>query len=106
MSRRFLSVIGLILLAPAALAEPPRTDRFGDPLPAGALLRLAPVKAPQTDAMTAIAFAPDGKTLATGSEDDRLIRLWDLTGQEIRTLRGDQDDISYLAFSAAGQQLA
>ena len=53
-----------------------------------------------------VAFSPDGKTLATGSED-KTVKLWDpITGEERGTLRGHQGRISRVAFSADGTVLA
>lgn len=53
-----------------------------------------------------IAFAPDGKTLASSSLD-HTIKLWDLaTGVEIATLKGHSDWVNSVAFSADGQWLA
>lgn len=53
----------------------------------------------------AAAFAPDGQTLATGS-DDRTVRLWDvLTGQELHVLVGHEDLIRGLAFAPDGRTL-
>jgi WD40 repeat protein len=53
----------------------------------------------------AVAFAPDGKTLATGSWD-RAVKLWDVaSGKEIRTLEGYKDRIFGVTFSPDGQAL-
>jgi WD40 repeat protein len=53
-----------------------------------------------------LAFAPDGRTLALGSEDGA-IRLWEMpAGRERAVLRGHTGSVWGLAFSPDGQQLA
>ena len=58
------------------------------------------------DALYAMALSPDGKTLATGSYDQK-IKFWNVeTGAEVRTLSGHNGGIFGLSFRPDGKVLA
>jgi WD40 repeat protein/serine/threonine protein kinase len=54
----------------------------------------------------AVAFNPDGKTIATGGED-RAVRIWSVeTGEQLRQLDGHFHDVFAAAYSPDGTRLA
>jgi WD40 repeat protein len=52
-----------------------------------------------------VAFSPDGRLVATGS-DDHTVRVWDArTGRELRRYTGHTDTVTGVAFSPDGRQV-
>ena len=59
-----------------------------------------------TEKVTSVAFAPDGKTLASASWD-RTIRLWEVgSNQSLASLEEHRDDVLSVAFAPDGKTLA
>ena len=55
--------------------------------------------------VNAVAFSPDGQTIATGSED-KTVKLWQVNGRLLKTLTKHQRGVIAIAFSPDGQILA
>jgi RNA polymerase sigma factor (sigma-70 family) len=67
-----------------------RTDRYGDPLPEGALVRLGTVRFRNSSAPALLAFRPGTRQLlsVSGGDEGVSVRLWDArTGKVLRDTR-------------------
>jgi RNA polymerase sigma factor (sigma-70 family) len=103
---------------PAAVPPPPpepvllpkvdaAVDRAGDPLPPGALARLGTVRLRHGGSVHALAFALDGKRIASGGGfSDNAVRLWDVdTGRQVGHFRGHTRLVLAVAFAPDGEAL-
>jgi len=82
-----------------------RLDRFGDPLPDGAIFRLGTVRFRPASPNCQFALAPDGKSFATG--EPREIRVWDSeSGKPLWSWKlPDEATCRRLFFSRDGRKL-
>lgn len=106
-SRFRLFLAGLLNLT--MMSEPrvavAATDAHGDPLPPRAKARVGTTRLRHGDSVTAVAFAPDGRTIATASRDGTL-SLWDTeTGKERVRYRGHAGPVLAAIFSRSGDCL-
>jgi WD40 repeat protein len=63
---------------------PPKTDRYGDPLPEGAIARLGTVRWRHDGGVGHVVFSPDDKILAAGGNETFLFDV--RTGKQLRCL--------------------
>ncbi|HEY7314285.1 MAG TPA: WD40 repeat domain-containing protein [Gemmataceae bacterium] len=76
-----------------------------EPLPPDAIARLGHLVLRHGDGISAVAFAPSGRSVATSG--GAVVRLWDTTtGRELRAFEGHKDTVYDIAFSSDGKQLA
>jgi WD40 repeat protein len=113
-----LFLLGLLALDPPGQANDApgqetgaAKDRFGDPLPVGAVARLGTVRLRHGADVLSVSFSPDGKLLATagwpGQGDLNALRLWDAaTGKERFLLTDPELDAFLAVFAPAGNLLA
>ena len=86
--------------------KPGRLDAHGDPLPKGAITRIGTARLSNGGGLTGLAFAPDGKTLAS-ENGSGIVRIWDVaTGTEIHALKPPVAGYGPLAYAPDGKMLA
>ena len=96
---------------PGRLAAPTRRDRTVVGVWDVALGRPVAMLRGSGGPVTAVAFHPDGRSLATaaagGPKGRPIVTLWDLaSGRAIRTFEAGPDPVQALAFSGDGRRLA
>lgn len=101
-ARRFYFLLAAINCS--AFAAEPDPARAEDPLPEGAVARMGSTRFHQPGPVFALAFSPDGKTLASSGFEKTVI--WDFkTGRELVRLK-KEEYIHRIAFSPDGKVLA
>jgi len=94
----------IIWSAPAGVTSGP-THADAEALPEGALRRLGTNRLRHGNQVIGVAFAPNGKSVASAGWDGQ-VRLWDVhTGKEIRRFLGHTDAAWGVAFTSDGKHL-
>jgi WD40 repeat protein len=103
-----LAAVAVVAFGDPSLRGDGARDLYGDPLPAGAVLRLGTIRLRHANNVLCVAFSPNGQTLATVAALDPRIQLWDVqTGRLMRTLLGSLADLPRrTVFSPNGARLA
>ena len=132
-SVRLVGIIALVLAgAGPPHSEPPpnpRTDRYGDALPEGAIARLGTLRLTHLGGIEAVAISPDGTVAASGVRDGKAthlavhnakgftlregvqvtvanIRLWNVkTGELLRQLSTPDAPVSHIRFAPDGKTI-
>ncbi|MBI4614905.1 MAG: WD40 repeat domain-containing protein [Planctomycetes bacterium] len=87
----------------------PALDRWGDPLPGGAVARLGTLRFRHPGRVDALAFSPDGRQLASGGSGNETVCLWEVeSGRRLARLEGHREGwgVGALAYSPTGTFLA
>lgn len=85
--------------------RPARADRYGDPLPPGAINRLGTVRLRHGDWSAYVAFQPDGKGLV--SAGNQAVHVWDVSrGVQLRKIKTGQQQVVGFALSPDGRLAA
>ena len=89
-----------------ASSQPPRTDRYGDPLPPGAAMRLGTVRFRQFPYISHVVYSPDGQLVVTDTQENYL-QVWDARdGRKLRQIDAGVEQVRDFAFSPDGKLIA
>ncbi len=100
-----LFAVGFLLFAASDLVAQTGTDRFGDPLPPGALARLGTTRFRHEGRVFNVAVSADSRIIAAGGE--LTVCVWDTTtGQELQRLPGNPVSSTSVALAPDGRTLA
>ncbi|MGH8245845.1 MAG: WD40 repeat domain-containing protein, partial [Gammaproteobacteria bacterium] len=98
------------ILPPLPKQQAPRLDVQGDPLPVGAIMRLGSARWRPSGYIQYLAFAPDGKRLATWHEEHNTtaaLTIWDVaTGREFRRVEMPGLQILYWTWLTDGRGIS
>jgi RNA polymerase sigma factor (sigma-70 family) len=94
-----------VVRAPAA-SPPPRADRYGDPLPPGAVMRLGTVRFRQPPLFKQIVYSPDGRIVVTDGGPDCLVVRDARDGRSLHRIDPQIEYIQDSVFSPDGRMIA
>jgi WD40 repeat protein len=101
-----LFVVVVLMRVDSVPAQSPRRDAHGDPLPKDVRFRLGTARLRHEGAVHALAWMPDGKTLASAGLDGT-VRLWRVAdGKELRRFKSRNGTFLALAITRDGRLLA
>jgi WD40 repeat protein len=86
---------GILVLTSSSLAEEPRLDALGDPLPAGAVARIGTSRFRPGTGISFLAWSGDGKSLLSIGNSE--VYLWEASGRLVRSWL--HRDASFAAFT-------
>ncbi len=80
-------------------SQPPRTDRYGDPLPPGAAMRLGTIRFRQFPHIGHIAYSPDDQLVLTDTQEN-FLQVWDARdGRKLRQIDAGVEQVHDFALS-------
>jgi WD40 repeat protein len=90
----------------AGESQTPGADRYGDPLPAGAVMRLGTTRFRQPQSIEHIVYSPDGEFVVTDNSQRRL-QIWNARdGKKLRQLDAGIETVLDFALAADGKTIA
>jgi RNA polymerase sigma factor (sigma-70 family) len=97
---------GAAFVSAPASSRQPRIDRYGDPLPPGAAMRLGTIRFRQFPNICHLIYSPDSRLLVTDTQESSL-QFWDAQdGRKLREIDVGFEQIHDFAFSPDGKMIA